>query len=63
MKEEKPNNQGFNEHTLEWRGRKLKELHHKELIDIIVHFFKMNLAMQQKLKAYENAGIIQTYRN
>ena len=46
---EKPQ-QGFNEHTLEWKGKKLKEIQHKELVDIIVHLFTINVAMQQELK-------------
>ncbi len=61
---DEPKQQGFNGDTLEWRGKKLKEMHHKELIDIIVHFFKMNLAMQAELKKYERITkprIIQPY--
>ncbi len=42
--------QGFNGNTLEWRGRKLKELSDKELIDVIVHFFELNLALQAELE-------------
>ena len=42
--------QGFNENTLEWKGKKLKEMQHKELVDIIVHLFTINVAMQQELK-------------
>ncbi len=46
--------QGFNENTLEWKGKKLKELHHKELIDIIIHFFQINLALQEEIKAHKH---------
>ena len=61
---EKEQEQGFNGDTLEWKGKKLKEKHHKELIDIIVYFFQMNLAMQAELKKYERITkprIIQPY--
>lgn len=47
---EKKKQTGFNENTLEWKGKKLKEMQHKELVDIIVHLFTINVAMQQELK-------------
>jgi len=50
---EEPKQQGFNEHTLEWKGKKLKDMQHKELVDIIVHLFTINVAMQQELKQHK----------
>jgi len=44
-------NMGFNEHTLEWKGKKLKEMTRTGLIDIIVHLFTVCIAMQQEIKA------------
>jgi len=61
---EKEQEQGFNENTLKWKGKTLKEMHHKELIDVIVHLFQSNLAMQAELKKYERITkprIIQPY--
>ena len=59
-----PSDTGFNEHTLEWRGKKLKDLQHKELIDIIVHFYQMNIAQRMKIKEFEDINrIIQPFRN
>ncbi len=48
--ENKPNDQGFNEHTVEWRGRKLKELTKKELINLVINQFAINFAMKQELE-------------
>ena len=56
--EEKPNEKGFNENTLEWRGTKLRDLSKKSLIDIIVHLFRMNLALQAKIKEDETRSRI-----
>jgi len=50
---DEPKQQGFNEETLEWKGKKLKEMHHKELVDIIVNLFKINLAMQEEMKQHK----------
>jgi hypothetical protein len=50
---EEPQQQGFNENTLEWKGKKLKEMHHKELIDIIVNLFKINLALQTEMEQHK----------
>jgi len=61
---EEQQQQAFNGNTLEWQGRKLKDMHSKELIDIIVHFFEMNLDMQAKIKKQEDINrIIQPYGN
>ena len=49
--EKKP---GFNGDTLEWRGRKLKEMQKRELINIIVHFFQINLALQEEIKTHKH---------
>ena len=48
--DKEPEQQGFNEHTLEWQGKKLKDMQHKELVDIIVRLFQTNLAQQAELK-------------
>ena len=59
-----PSDTGFNEHTLEWKGKKLKDLHHKELIDIIVNFLQKNIALRTKVKEFEDINrIIQPFRN
>ena len=42
----------FNGETLEWRGKKLNEMNKKQLIDIIVQFFQINLALQEELKIH-----------
>ena len=55
--EEKPK-EGFNENTLEWRGTKLRDLSKKSLIDIIIHLFRMNLALQAKIKEDETRNRI-----
>lgn len=49
---EQDKQKGFNENTLEWKGRPLKEMQHKELVDIIVHLFTVNVAMQQEIKEH-----------
>jgi len=60
----KPPDTGFNEHTLEWKGKKLKDHQHKELIDIIIHFYQMNIALRIKVKEFEDINrIIQPFRN
>ena len=56
--EEKPNQEGLNEHTLEWKGTKLKDLSKKSLIDIIVMLFRSNLILQQKVKEQEQKNRI-----
>ena len=61
---DKPNEQGLNENTLEWRGRKLKDMQRKELIEALVNLFAANLALQEELKQYKRAsgsGIITPY--
>jgi len=50
---EEPEQQGFNENTLEWRGKKLKDMQHKELVDIIINLFAINLAQQEELKQHK----------
>jgi len=50
---EEPEQQGFNENTLEWRGKKLKDMQHKELVNIIVNLFAINLAQQEELKQHK----------
>jgi len=45
--------QGFNENTLEWKGKPLKEMQHKELVDIIVRLFQINLAMQKEMNEHK----------
>jgi len=54
IKTDKPASEqkGFNENTLEWKGRPLKEMHHKELVDIICNLFTVNVAMQQEIKEH-----------
>ena len=55
---------GFNENTLEWKGRKLKDLQSTELIDIIVNFLQINIALRTKVKEFEDINrIIQPFRN
>lgn len=46
--------QGFNGETLEWRGRKLNDMNKKQLIDLIVQFFQVNLALQEEIKAHKH---------
>ncbi len=59
--EESKSNQGFNGHTLEWRGTKLNDISKKKLIDIIAHLFAANLALQEELKQVKHIqGIIET---
>ena len=48
--EKKP---AFNGDTLEWRGRKLKEMQKRELIDIVVNMFTINLALQEEMKEHK----------
>ncbi len=49
--EQKP---GFNGDTLEWRGKKLNEMGKKQLIDLIVQFFQINLALQEEIKIHKH---------
>lgn len=49
---DEPEQQGFNGDTLEWKGKKLKEMQHKELIDLVVQFFQINLALQEEIKQH-----------
>ena len=44
----------FNGNTLEWRGKKLNEMNKKQLIDLIVQFFQMNLALQEEAKQHKH---------
>ena len=44
----------FNGNTLEWRGKKLNEMNKKQLIDIVVQFFQMNLALQEEIKEHKH---------
>jgi len=44
----------FNGDTLEWRGKKLNEMNKKQLIDIIVQFFQINLALQEEIKTHKH---------
>lgn len=61
QKESEPN-QGFNGHTLEWKGTKLIDLSKKSLIDIIAQQFAVNLALQEELKQTKHVqGIITPY--
>ena len=58
---EKPNEQGLNENNIEWKGKKLKDMQHKELVDIIVHLFASNLALQEEnktIKRVTSSGLI-----
>ena len=50
---DEPKQQGFNENTLEWRGKKLKDMQHKELVDIIIALFASNLASQEEMKQHK----------
>lgn len=42
--------QGFNERTLEWRGIPLKEMQHKQLIELVINQFRVNIALREELK-------------
>ena len=48
--EEKTNDKGFNPDTIEWKGKKLKEMTNRELIDLVVNQFAVNIAMKEELK-------------
>jgi hypothetical protein len=47
-------NQDFNGNTLEWRGKKLNEMNKKQLIDIIVNMFTINLGLQEEIKQHKH---------
>ena len=44
----------FNGNTLEWRGKKLDEMNKKQLIDIIVNLFTINVALQEEQKTHKH---------
>ena len=48
----------LNQDTLEWRGVKLRDCSKKTLIDIIVHLFASNLALQMENKKIKEVGNI-----
>jgi len=47
---DKPQEQGFNERTLEWRGTPLKEMQRKQLIELVINQFRVNIALREELK-------------
>jgi hypothetical protein len=44
----------FNGDTLEWQGKVLSEMNKKQLIDIIVQLFQVNLALQEEAKTHKH---------
>ncbi len=48
--QEKINYKGFNPDTIEWKNKKLKEMTKRELIDLVVNQFAVNIAMKEELK-------------
>jgi hypothetical protein len=49
----KDKEEGFNGDTLRWKDKPLNEMNKKQLIDIIVQLFQINLALQQEMKQHK----------
>ena len=42
--------QGFNERTISWRGMPLKEMQRKQLTELVINQFRVNIALREELK-------------